>query len=71
MLLSSGPAQVAGEHGQAAASKFSGGERVESGAAEHCVGKIQGTFSQTSRASQSTTTLFANFCLATQDCEML
>ena len=38
MFLSSGSAQVEGEHGHAAASEHSGGERVESGAAEHCDG---------------------------------
>ena len=38
MLLSSGSAQVEGEHGHVAASEHSGGERVESGAAEHCDG---------------------------------
>ena len=38
MFLSTGSAQGEGEHGQAAASKQSGGERAESGAAEHCDG---------------------------------
>ena len=35
MFFSSGSAQVEGEHGHAAASEHSGGERVESGAADH------------------------------------
>ena len=38
MCVSSGSAQVEGEHGHAVASVHSGGERVESGAAEHCDG---------------------------------